>query len=158
MFAILTSAIKHPPPQTSITVADLPAWSNLPKTRLSRVRRDDWSRRLVRENRLSVDDLIWPGLISTLPSFDQLQVERSWAGLYAVNTLDGNAILGEWPETQGLFLATGFSGHGLQQAPAIGRYLAESLLEKPHELDLHRFGGQRVLDGKPLHEHAGRII
>ncbi len=109
-------------------------------------------------SRQRFDDLIWPGLVSTLPAFDQLQVERSWAGLYAVNTLDGNAILGEWPETQGLFLATGFSGHGLQQAPAVGRYLAESILEKPHELDLHRFGGQRVLDGEPLHEHAGRII
>ncbi len=104
------------------------------------------------------EDLIWPRLVSHLPSFDQLQIERSWAGLYAVNTLDENAILGEWPTTRGLFLATGFSGHGLQQAPAVGRYLAEVILGAPHELDLRRFGGQRILDDKPLREHAGRII
>lgn len=109
-------------------------------------------------SRQRFDDLIWPGLISHLPSFDQLHVERSWAGVYAVNTLDGNAILGEWPTTRGLFMATGFSGHGLQQAPAVGRYLAEGILDVPHVLDLQRFGGQRILDGTPLHEHTGRII
>jgi glycine/D-amino acid oxidase-like deaminating enzyme len=109
-------------------------------------------------SRQRFEDLIWPELVAHLPVFEGLQVERSWAGLYAVNTLDGNAILGEWPTTRGLFLATGFSGHGLQQAPAVGRYLAESVLEAPHELDLHRLGGQRILENAPLHEHAGRII
>lgn len=109
-------------------------------------------------SRQRFEDLIWPHLVAHLPAFERLQVERSWAGLYAVNTLDGNAILGEWPTTYGLFLATGFSGHGLQQAPAVGRYLAELILEAPHELDLWRLGGQRILDKEPLHEHAGRII
>jgi len=109
-------------------------------------------------SRQRFEDLIWPELVRHLPSFDQIQIDRSWAGLYAVNTLDGNAILGEWPTTRGLFLATGFSGHGFQQAPAVGRYMAESVLETPHVLDLHRFGPQRILNGEPLHEHAGRII
>jgi glycine/D-amino acid oxidase-like deaminating enzyme len=77
---------------------------------------------------------------------------RGWAGLYAVNTLDGNAVLGEWPELQGLFLANGFSGHGLQQAPAVGRYLAELVLKLPVALDLSIFGPQRILDNKPLSE------
>jgi len=77
---------------------------------------------------------------------------RGWAGLYAVNTLDGNAILGEWPEIQGLFLANGFSGHGLQQAPAVGRYLTELILNLPLSLDLSIFGPARVLDNKPLSE------
>jgi glycine/D-amino acid oxidase-like deaminating enzyme len=104
------------------------------------------------------EDLLWPALVEALPAFDRLRVERAWAGLYAVNTLDGNAILGEWPEVRGLFLATGFSGHGFQQCPAVGRYLAESILAIPHELDLKRFGGQRVLDRQPLYEHAGRLI
>jgi porphobilinogen synthase len=40
-------------PQTPVT-------GSYPATRLRRNRRDDWSRRLVRENRLTVDDLIWP--------------------------------------------------------------------------------------------------
>jgi sarcosine oxidase len=85
-------------------------------------------------------------------------VESAWAGLYAVNTLDGNAILGEWPELAGLYLATGFSGHGFQQAPAVGRYLSELILGVDPTLDLSRLGGQRVLDNAPVHEQAGRLI
>jgi glycine/D-amino acid oxidase-like deaminating enzyme len=87
-----------------------------------------------------------------------LRVEASWAGLYDVNTLDGNAILGEWPGIAGLHLAVGFSGHGFQQAPAVGRYLAEGIRGVPHKLDLARLGPQRVIDQVPLLEHAGKII
>ncbi len=103
-------------------------------------------------------DLIWPELIEHLPAFDSLRVESSWAGLYAVNTVDGNAILGEWPGIRGLYLATGFSGHGFQQCPAVGRYLSEEILGMPNALDLSRLGPQRIIDGHPLHEHAGRLI
>lgn len=63
-------------------------------------------------------DVLWPELVEIVPAFDRLRFERGWAGLYAVNTFDGCAILGEWPATKGLFLANGFSGHGLQQAPS----------------------------------------
>ena len=103
-------------------------------------------------------DQVWPELVGHLPAFDRLQVETSWAGLYAVNRMDGNAILGEWPTVGGLHLATGFSGHGFQQAPAVGRYLAEGMLGLPHELDLSRLGTQRVIDNRPLLENAGRLI
>ncbi len=103
-------------------------------------------------------DLIWPELYAHLPAFDSLKVETAWAGLYAVNTLDGNAILGEWPTLRGLYLATGFSGHGFQQCPAVGRYLSEQLLGLPHTLDLGRLGPQRVIENRPLHEHTGRLI
>jgi glycine/D-amino acid oxidase-like deaminating enzyme len=109
-------------------------------------------------SRQRFDDLIWPELFTHVPAFDQLRVESSWAGLYAVNTLDGNAILGEWPERRGLYLANGFSGHGFQHAPGVGRYLAELILELPHELDLSRFGPRRIVEGRPLYEHAGRLI
>lgn len=103
-------------------------------------------------------DVIWPELHRHLPGFDSLNVETSWAGLYDVNTLDGNAILGEWPEIRGLFMATGFSGHGFQQSPAVGRYLAELILDRSPTLDLSRLGARRVLDNEPLFEHAGRLI
>ena len=103
-------------------------------------------------------DLIWPELHAHLPVFDSLKVETAWAGLYDVNAMDGNAILGEWPRIGGLFLATGFSGHGFQQSPAVGRYLAELILGRSPTLDLSRLGGQRVLDNEPLYEHAGRLI
>ena len=103
-------------------------------------------------------DLIWPELVQHFPAFDRLEVTGSWAGLYAVNTLDGNAILGEWPTVRGLHICTGFSGHGFQQCHAVGRYLAELILESDHKLDLSRLGPQRIIDGTPLHEHAGRLI
>lgn len=104
------------------------------------------------------DDLIWPELYRCLPAFDRLEVESAWAGLYAVNTLDGNAILGEWPEIEGLYIATGFSGHGFQQAPAVGRYLSELILGVEPTLDLSRLGCRRVLANEPLHEDAQRLI
>ncbi len=97
-------------------------------------------------------ELLWPELAEFVPEFDRLKLVRGWAGLYAVNTLDGNAILGQWPELSGLYLANGFSGHGLQQGPAVGRYLAELILEKPLSLDLSIFSPQRILENRALSE------
>jgi glycine/D-amino acid oxidase-like deaminating enzyme len=101
-------------------------------------------------------ELLWPELAAFVPAFDTLKLMRGWAGLYAVNTLDGNAILGEWPELKGFFLANGFSGHGLQQGPAVGRYLAELILGQTPSLDLSVFGPERILENKPLSE-AGLV-
>ena len=103
-------------------------------------------------------DVVWPEIIATLPAFDQLEVSGGWTGIYAVNTLDGNAILGEWPYVPGLFLATGFSGHGFQHCPAMGRHIAQLVLGRQPSLDLARFGPRRIIDGTPVPEHAGRII
>jgi FAD-dependent oxidoreductase domain-containing protein 1 len=103
-------------------------------------------------------EIIWPELVTHLPAFDRLEVVRSWAGLYAQNRLDANAIIGEWPGISGLHLATGFSGHGFQQCHAVGRYLAELITGTDPALDLSRFGPQRIIDGEPYAEHAGRII
>ena len=97
-------------------------------------------------------EILWPELAEFVPAFDRLKLVRGWAGLYAVNTLDGNAILGQWPALEGFFLANGFSGHGLQQAPAVGRYLAELVLKLPLSLDLSIFGPDRILANKPLSE------
>ena len=97
-------------------------------------------------------DRIWPEIWDFVPAFDRLKLIRGWAGLYAVNTLDANAILGEWPELKGFYLANGFSGHGVQQAPAVGRYLTELILGKEHALDLSIFTPQRILDNKPVGE------
>ena len=97
-------------------------------------------------------DALWPELAKFVPAFDSLKLVRGWAGLYAVNTLDGNAILGEWPEVKGLFLANGFSGHGLQQAPAVGRYISELVNGRSPTLDLSVFNPERILENKPLSE------
>ena len=97
-------------------------------------------------------EILWPELADFVPAFDTLKLRRGWAGLYAVNTLDGYAILGEWPELKGFFLANGFSGHGLQQAPAVGRYIAELITGWPPTLDLSIFRPERILENKPLSE------
>ncbi|MFW6054970.1 MAG: NAD(P)/FAD-dependent oxidoreductase [Thermodesulfobacteriota bacterium] len=95
---------------------------------------------------------LWLELAEFVPAFESLKLVRGWAGLYAVNQMDGNALLGEWPELSGFYLANGFSGHGLQQAPAVGRYISELILGKAHALDLSVFDPSRVLTNKPLSE------
>jgi len=97
-------------------------------------------------------EVLWPELAEFVPAWDRLKIVRGWAGLYDVNTLDGNAILGEWPGLKGFYLATGFSGHGLQQGPAVGRYLAERITGASLSLNLSIFGPERILENRPLSE------
>lgn len=97
-------------------------------------------------------DELWLELAEFVPVFERLKLVRGWAGLYAVNTLDSNAILGQWPELKGFYLANGFSGHGLQQGPAVGRYMSELIIGETPTLDLSIFNPQRILEGKPLTE------
>jgi glycine/D-amino acid oxidase-like deaminating enzyme len=108
--------------------------------------------------RSKFDEKIWPELVEYIPEFDRLKVLRGWAGLYEVNTLDGNAILGEWPELRGFYLANGFSGHGFQQCHAVGRYIAELMLGKTPTLDLSIFSANRILENAPVFESRRKII
>ena len=108
--------------------------------------------------RAGFESSVWPELVGTLGGYDRLRLRSGWCGLYAMNTLDHNAILGRWPGVDGLVVACGYSGHGFQHTPAMGRHLAELLTDAPVSLDLARFSPQRVVDEVPLHEHAGRII
>lgn len=103
-------------------------------------------------------DHLWPELVDYIPAFDQLKLTRGWAGLYAVNTFDGNAILGEWPHLKGFMLANGFSGHGFQQCHAVGRYLAELILAHDLSLDLSIFSPQRILEDKPVFESEYKLV
>lgn len=104
------------------------------------------------------EERIWSELVENIPSFDRLKILRGWAGLYEVNTLDGNAILGEWTHLKGFYLANGFSGHGFQQCHAVGRYIAELMLGKTPSLDLSIFSPQRILENKPVFESKRKII
>lgn len=99
------------------------------------------------------ESLIWPLLWARAPGFDAVKVVRLWVGHYAYNTLDQNAILGRDPRFANLYLANGFSGHGLQQSPAVGRGLAEVILTGAWQsLDLSALAVDRVLDGRALRE------
>lgn len=108
--------------------------------------------------RQTFEERIWPELVEFIPEFDRLKILRGWAGLYEVNTFDGNAILGEWPELTGFYLANGFSGHGFQQCHAVGRYTAELMLGKAPTLDLSVFSAGRILAGAPVFESRRKII
>ncbi len=101
---------------------------------------------------------LWEELVGYAPVFDQLKITGGWAGLYAVNTFDGNAILGEWPGLKGFMLANGFSGHGFQQCHGVGRYIAELILGETLSLDLSIFSPQRVLDNKPVFESEHKLV
>lgn len=98
---------------------------------------------------------IWPMLHHRSARFERLRVLRAWAGHYAFNSFDQNALVGHAPGVEGLFLCNGFSGHGLQQAPAMGRGLAELILSGRYEsLDLSPLGAERLLTGRPYVEEA----
>jgi FAD-dependent oxidoreductase domain-containing protein 1 len=96
---------------------------------------------------------VWPTLAERIPAFEALRLRSSWAGYYEMNAFDHNAILGLHPACDNLYFANGFSGHGLQQCPAIGRGLAELLLTgRWQTLDLSPLCFQRLLDHRPLLE------
>ncbi|MYN12898.1 FAD-dependent oxidoreductase [Pusillimonas sp. TS35] len=99
------------------------------------------------------DELLWPILAARVPGFEALRVMRSWAGHYDFNVVDQNVILGLHPDVDNLYFANGFSGHGLQQSPAIGRALSELIAYGEFRtLDLRRLGWRRILDGTPIVE------
>ena len=104
-------------------------------------------------DRAPFESLVWPALAHRVPAFDQLRLLDAWAGHYEVNTLDHNAIVGPHPRLTNLVLANGFSGHGLQQAPAVGRGLAEWIATGRYEtLDLAPLGYDRIEREEPIRE------
>lgn len=101
------------------------------------------------------EEVIWEQLYNRAPGFDAVKVVRHWVGHYAYNTLDQNALLGRLPGVENLFFMNGFSGHGLQQAPAVGRGLAEMILTGGWQsLDLSDLDVGRVLTGAAFREKA----
>lgn len=97
--------------------------------------------------------LIWPTLAHRVPAFETLKVVNAWCCHYDLSTLDHNAILGPHPDVDGFLLACGFSGHGLQHSPGIGRAMAELIVHGGYRtIDLTRFGWARVAANAPLAE------
>ena len=81
-----------------------------------------------------------------LPALTELPVQSSWWGWYDVSP-DWNALVGEAREVSRFLYATGFSGHGFQQAPAVGEHLAELVVGRTPTLDLSPFSAERFAAG-----------
>lgn len=98
---------------------------------------------------------VWPIIATRIPQFEAIKVVTEWAGHYAFNTFDQNAILGPHTELSNFIFLNGFSGHGLQQSPAMGRGTAEWLTYGEYRtLDLSLFNFERIPAGEPIIEKA----
>ena len=95
---------------------------------------------------------LWPALVERSPRFEAIRLQHGWVGHYDMCELDGNPIIGEFEGgVKGFFVAAGFSGHGLQHAPAVGRGLAECFVHGRYQsLDLSAFSYGRVREQRPL--------
>jgi len=101
------------------------------------------------------DDLIWPVLARYVPQFDRVSVVSSWGGQYDYNTLDHNLVIGPSEQVGNFVFANGFSGHGLQQGPAVGRGVSEMITYGEYRtIDLTPLGYERIVTGTPILESA----
>lgn len=98
---------------------------------------------------------VWPIIATRIPQFEAIKVVTEWTGHYAYNTFDHNAIIGPHPDVENFIFLNGFSGHGLQQSPAMGRGTAEWLTYGEYRaLDLTPFNYARIPEGRPIIEKA----
>ena len=101
------------------------------------------------------ENAVWPILFNRIPQFESLKLISQWAGHYAMNTVDQNAIVGPHNIIQNFFFLNGFSGHGTQQAPAMGRATAELLIYDTFKtIDMSAFKYERLLSGDKVIEEA----
>lgn len=101
------------------------------------------------------EELVWPTLASRIPAFEQIKVKANWVGHYAHNTVDHNVIIGPHHVVSNFIFANGFSGHGMQQSPAVGRGVSELITYNEYRtLDMAPLGHERIVASEPFAETA----
>ena len=85
-----------------------------------------------------------------VPKLENAEVMRGVTGVYDM-TPDSRPILGEIPDVRGLYVCAGFSGMGFKISPAIGRVMAELLLDgEGKTADITSFRPGRFAEGTPI--------
>ncbi|WP_282609099.1 FAD-binding oxidoreductase [Pelagibius sp. Alg239-R121] len=101
------------------------------------------------------EEKAWPAIANRIPQFEAIKLTNSWAGHYAYNTFDQNAILGPHTTVENFIFVNGFSGHGFQQSPAMGRGTSELITYGEYRsLDLSPFNFSRIEEDRPFTEKA----
>ncbi|XP_014233268.1 FAD-dependent oxidoreductase domain-containing protein 1 [Trichogramma pretiosum] len=100
------------------------------------------------------EEKIWPTLAHRVKGFENLKVKSSWAGFYEYNKFDENGIIGFHPYHDNIIFATGFSGHGIQKAPAVGRAISELIQYNTYTtINLNRLGFDRFITNEKMEEN-----
>jgi glycine/D-amino acid oxidase-like deaminating enzyme len=108
-----------------------------------------------RWHRSFFEEQLWPVLAERVPNFERAKITAGWAGMYSHNTKDQNAIIGGHPKMDGYYMAVGFSGHGMQQAPAVGKGLSELIRKGRYEtIDLWPLRYERFSENELVIEGA----
>jgi FAD-dependent oxidoreductase domain-containing protein 1 len=101
------------------------------------------------------EQVVWPRLAARVPQFASLKLTRAWVGHVERCVFDGNPIIGPHPKVENLFFINGFSGHGVQHAPAAGRAAAELIVFGAYRsIDLSRFAFERIAAGRRVVEEV----
>jgi sarcosine oxidase subunit beta len=97
-----------------------------------------------------IADALLPRAVEVFPPVAEAGVRRSWAGLYEM-TPDRHPIVG--PAMPGLWIAAGFSGHGFQHGPVVGKLLAELIVDgAARTVDIDALRLDRFAAGEPIAE------
>jgi len=98
------------------------------------------------------EDFINLYMQSRLEGSEYCRIESMWGGLYAHNYKDKNGIVSFHPDYKGLFIAAAFSGHGVMEAPGIGKSVSEMILNgnpvtipEVKALDFKRFRENKLI-------------
>lgn len=98
---------------------------------------------------------VLPSLMQRMKMLKKPKVIDAWEYSYEYNVFDENGIIGPHAYYNNLYIASGFSGLGLQQSPAVGRAISELIIDAQFRtIDLSRLAFDRIIVDRPIFEHA----
>ena len=99
-----------------------------------------------------IEEQVLPTALRIFPPIEEAGIATTWAGLYEM-TPDRHPVIGPAPGLDGFLLANGFSGHGFQHAPIVGKLLAELVVDgRAHTVDIAPLSLERFAGGQPVRE------